>query len=96
MRGTPASHAGHLQVGSPATPTLAGRATPRLAKSFGDWAPPILFVRFPEPPAAGNRFTYRGIVWELTKETGSYENLWIEGKRTTWEARVARPGGGGS
>lgn len=58
-----------------------------ICEKVGDWTPPILFVRFPEPPTVGSRFTYRGVVWELTKEHESYENLWIEGKKTAWEAR---------
>ena len=60
-----------------------------ICEKVGDWTPPILFARFPEPPAIGSRFTYRGIVWELTKETESYEDLWIKGKNATWEARPA-------
>lgn len=58
-------------------------------EKVGDWTPPILFVRFPEPPAAGSRFTYGGMVWAFTKEHESYENLWIEGKKSTREAKSA-------
>lgn len=55
--------------------------------------PSILFVQVSEQPTTGSRFTHRGIVWELTKEHESYEDLWIEGKKTTWEACAAGDAG---
>jgi len=47
---------------------------------------PLLTVHFERPAEVGSRFTYGGLIWELTEERVAGRGA-IEGGNTFWEAR---------
>ena len=52
----------------------------------GPEVPVCLYVRFPERPAVGTRFTYNGGVWELYEERLAQEGA-IEAGNSFWAAK---------
>lgn len=54
----------------------------------GPEVPVSLYVRFPERPVVGTRFTYNGRVWRLYEERLAQEGA-IEAGNSFWAAKLA-------